>query len=276
MCFGVRDALETMRTLPHPDRVTVHGQLVHNPVVTDELDRRGFLQQSEHERQNALPQTPEVLITAHGVSHKVRNHLQKEGYKLHDTTCPLVRRAHKAALHYHNSGFFMVVVGREGHVEVEGLVGDLQNFTVVSELDQVRTYDAPKVAVVNQTTTRPDDLKLFHERVRALNPDREVVLVDTTCKPTRERQDSVTELLERVQALVVVGGANSNNTLQLGLKAQEKGLPWWRVADAGELRQEWFRNLRVVGLTAGTSTTDETVKEVARRLRSFRAALLSA
>ena len=245
MCFGVRDALETMRNLTDPQNVTVHGELVHNPVVTDELDARGFQRQSERER-HAAPSTEKVLITAHGVSNAARDKLESEGYELIDTTCPLVRRAHKAALHYHDRGYFLLVIGRRGHVEVEGLTGDLANFEVVSHPDQVKTYGHPRIAVINQTTTRPDVVEEFHRRVVKDNSQSEVKLVDTTCRPTRDRQDSVIELVRRVQGLVVVGGANSNNTLQLGLKAQEQGIPWWRVATAGEIRPEWFQNIRVI------------------------------
>ncbi len=268
MCFGVRDALETMRDISDPSAVTVHGELVHNPVVTDELTQRGFRQQSEQQR-SLKPETPEVLITAHGVSDKVRSHLLDEGYKVHDTTCPLVRRAHKAALHYHKRGYFLVLIGKRGHVEVDGLAGDLTRYEVISSLSEVQHYPFDQIAVVNQTTTRPDQLMQFHNRIRELNPNQDIQFVDTTCQPTKDRQTAVNDLIKRVQALVVVGGPNSNNTLQLGLRAQEEGIPWWRVSNAQELRAEWFRGLRIVGLTAGTSTTDETIKQVARTLRSF-------
>ena len=275
MCFGVRDALEMMRNLPHPEKVTVHGELVHNPVVTKELAHRGFQQQSESKR-NIHPKTSDVLITAHGVSNRKREQLENLGYHVHDTTCPLVRRAHKAALHYHNKGYHVVVVGKKGHVEVEGLVGDLERFSIVSSLEELERYSEDRIAIVNQTTTRPDLLKKFHLLIQGLNPDKEVQLVDTTCQPTRDRQDAVLELIKKVEALVVVGGPNSNNTLQLGLRAQERGIPWWRIASASELKEEWFEGLRIIGLTAGTSTTDETVQEVARVLRSFKSSRLSA
>lgn len=275
MCFGVRDALDMMRGLETPDRVTVHGELVHNPVVQTELMRRGFHQQKEVGRTVNIS-TPEVLITAHGVSDTRKRELIESGYTVHDTTCPLVRRAHKACLHYHNRGYFIVLVGRKGHVEVEGLAGDLINFEVVSKLDELRDYPHHKIAVVNQTTTRPDELRQFHRRLLALNPGKDVQLVDTTCKPTKDRQEALDDLLTRVQALVVVGGPNSNNTHQLGLRAAERGLPWWRVTTAGELRAEWFEGVRIVGLTAGTSTTDETLAEVARALRQLAAPRMTA
>lgn len=269
MCFGVKDALTTMRELDSPDQVTVYGELVHNPVVSAEIAQRGFRQQAETGRAD-LPPTSRVLVTAHGISLSERRRLIEAGKTLHDTTCPLVRRVHKTALHYHKLGYLVVVVGRHGHVEVEGLVGDLTRYRVVSRPEEAAAWpgDEP-IAVVNQTTIPPDQVQAVHRAIRQANPLRELVFQDTVCAPTRDRQEAVERLLDRVEALVVVGGPNSHNTLQLGQKAERRGKPWWRVTTAEDLRPEWFAGLRLVGLTAGTSTTDETVAEVRRRLRSL-------
>lgn len=267
MCFGVKDALTTMRQMEAPEAVTVFGELVHNPVVIEEMTARGFQQLSETGRD--IPTTKDVLITAHGISNATRERLESAGKTLRDTTCPLVRRVHKAALHYQNLGYTLVVLGRHGHVEVEGLVGDLRSFHLVSGPDEVQSWPEPRLAVVNQTTIPPDQVQEMHRRIRALNPKSEVVLVDTVCGPTRDRQNAVEQLVQKVEALVVVGGPKSHNTLQLGRKAELAGKPWWRVSCAAELRREWFLGLRLVGLTAGTSTTDETVAEVHRALRSM-------
>ncbi len=267
MCFGVKDALTMMRELPEPKDVTVYGELVHNPVVLDEMESRGFRQLSETDR--GVPETRQVLVTAHGISNTTRQRLESAGKVLLDTTCPLVRRVHKAALHYQNLGYTVVVVGRQGHVEVEGLVGDLDRHHVVSTPEEVRSWSDARLAVVNQTTIPPDQVQEVHRAIRALNFDRDLVFVDTVCGPTRDRQSAVERLVERVDALVVVGGPKSHNTLQLGRKAELRGKPWWRVSCAEELRREWFLGMRLVGLTAGTSTTDETVAEVHRRLRAL-------
>ena len=275
MCFGVKDALEAITALPEPSKVTIHGELVHNEVVTDRLDALGFHQQSESTRDISMA-TPEVVITAHGVSNKRKEELVNAGYQVHDTTCPLVRRVHKTALHYHSRGFHIVVVGREGHVEVEGLVGDLERYTVVSQSEDVTQIGTARIAVINQTTMPPQKLKQIHLAIQQANPESQVILSDTTCRPTRDRQKSVLALLERVEGLVVVGGSNSNNTLQLGQRASERGIPWWRVANISELKAEWFDGIRVLGLTAGTSTTDETVREVESYLRALKTTKLTA
>lgn len=268
MCFGVKDALNAMRELESPGEVTVYGELVHNPVVIDEIARRGFHQQSETGRET-IPSTSRVVVTAHGISGATKQRLEAAGKTLHDTTCPLVRRVHKTALHYQRSGYTLVVVGRHGHVEVEGLVGDLTRYRVISRPEEVRRWSDARIAVVNQTTIPPDHVQAVHRAIKETNPHAEIVFADTVCAPTRDRQEAVERLLDRVEALVVVGGPNSHNTLQLGEKAERRGKPWWRVTTAEELRPEWFEGLRLVGLTAGTSTTDETVAEVSRRLRAL-------
>jgi 4-hydroxy-3-methylbut-2-enyl diphosphate reductase len=266
MCFGVRDALTLVRGLDDPAGVTVHGELVHNEGVVRELDRRGFRRSGGR---TELPVTPRVVITAHGVSDRERQRLLDAGKQLIDATCPLVRRVHQAAQDLARRGYFVVVIGRPGHAEVEGIVGDLADCVVVPDEASARCYDAARVGVVCQSTTPP----ALAERVRAalerLNPDAEVRFVDTICKPTRDRQQAVVDLVGRVDALVVVGGKASNNTRQLAALAEARGLPVAHVRCADELDRDWLANFDIVGLTAGTSTPDETVEDVCRALETI-------
>lgn len=264
MCFGVKDALEMARQHPEPARVTIHGELVHNPQVNDDLYARGY--RVSGERARTIPETPEVMITAHGISHAERQRLTEAGKQLVDTTCPLVRRVHKTALLLHKQGYLIVVVGKPGHVEVQGLVGDLQRFVVWAGVGEVKRVEAERLAVLAQTTTQPGVYEAVLEEVRRLHPDREVRRVDTICGPTRERQAAAQELLGRVDAVVVVGGKTSNNTRALAGLAAQHGVPCQHVETADELDLDWARGYRIVGLTAGTSTPDEVIAAVHRRL----------
>ena len=264
MCFGVKDALELARRHPEPERVTIHGELVHNPQVQADLAARGYRQTAEHSR--GVPDSPEVMITAHGVSHRERQRLTEAGKLLVDTTCPLVRRVHKTALLLQRQGYFIVVVGKPGHVEVEGLVGDLERYAVWPTVESVARLEAPRLAVLSQTTTRPQVFEEVFAEVCRRHPDAEVRKVDTICAPTRERQTAAQELLDRVQAVVVVGGRTSNNTRALAQLAAQRGLPCQHVECAEELDLEWARGFRIVGLTAGTSTPDDVIQAVHRRL----------
>lgn len=264
MCFGVKDALEMARQYPDPSRVTIHGELVHNPQVNAELSGRGYQVSGELGRN--VPGTPAVMITAHGVSHVERQRLTEAGKEVIDTTCPLVRRVHKTALLLHKQGYHIVVVGKPRHVEVEGLVGDLERYVVWPDAGSVVRLEAPRLAVLAQTTTQPGVFDAVVASVERLHPDREVRRVDTICAPTRERQAAAQELMGRVDAVVVVGGKTSNNTRALAGLAAQCGLPCQHVETAEELDVEWARRFRIVGLTAGTSTPDEVIAAVHRRL----------
>src|SRR5262245_57797804 len=121
MCFGVRDALAAIDEVTTPHDATVHGELVHNEEVTRRLAARGFATLPETDR-GRIPLTAHVVITAHGVSHRERARLTGAGKSLIDTTCPLVTRVHEAAQALQREGYFVLVVGRPGHVEVEGIV----------------------------------------------------------------------------------------------------------------------------------------------------------
>jgi 4-hydroxy-3-methylbut-2-enyl diphosphate reductase len=262
MCFGVKDALEIAATIERPDDVTIHGDLVHNEEVLRQLSDRGFHMNTETDRHDAVPESPKMLVTAHGISDTERRRLREAGKQLIDTTCPLVRRVHLAAQNLHRRGFFVIVIGKRNHVEVQGIIEDLENFTVVQSVEEVGPYDAPKLGVICQSTTAPTDARRIRKEIESRNPDKEIRFVDTICDPTRVRQEAIRELLEKVEAVVVVGGRTSNNTKQLVHLAEKRGIPSLHVQSAEDLDPAWFEPFRVVGLTAGTSTLDSTIDEV--------------
>ena len=265
MCFGVKDAIERVMGLPQPEETAIYGQLVHNEEVLARLRERG-LTQLEEENRSAPAEKPWLVITAHGISDREKKELLERGKGLIDTTCPLVRRVHETAKHFAQCGYFVVVVGRADHVEVKGLVGDLPHYAVVGGPEEVRSWEVDRIAVICQTTTPPVLLEKIFEKIARKNFGKDLRFLDTICRPTRERQRAVEELLEEVEALVVVGGKNSNNTRQLKALAESKHVPSLQVETAAQLTPDWFRGFNVVGLTAGTSTLDETIEEVYRAL----------
>ena len=269
MCFGVRDALKILDGIEKPREVTIHGQLVHNEVVLSQLSNRGFHMVEETQRQK-LPQSEAVLITAHGISNRERERLENAGKKLIDTTCPLVRRVHEAAVRMQRDGYHVLLIGRIGHVEVRGIVEDLQCFDVIEAAAEAKTYSAQKLAILCQTTVAPRTVTAVRAAIIAANPHAEIRFVDTTCHPTKNRQTSVEKLIPLVETMVVVGGHNSNNTRELVELCRQRGLKTHLVRDANDLRSEWFRGISRVGLTAGTSTLDQTITEVHDWLRDFR------
>jgi 4-hydroxy-3-methylbut-2-enyl diphosphate reductase len=265
MCFGVRDALKAAESVPDPTRVTIHGELVHNPEVTRRLAEAGFRQAPEDGR-DADARTPLVLITAHGVSDRERGRLAASGKALIDATCPLVRRVHEAARQLEGEGRHVLLIGKPGHVEVRGVVEDLRHCEVIGDPDEVRTYRSRRLGVVCQTTMPPDVVEEICRRIRRLNPAADLRLVDTVCLPTRLRQQAMLDLVRRVDAVVVVGGRHSNNTSRLVEFCRQRGTPAHHVESSAGLGPSWFEGVATVGLTAGTSTLDETIDEVQRAL----------
>lgn len=272
MCFGVRDALKIIDAIGDPTQVTIHGELVHNPVVTRRLAEVGFRQLPEGGREVAAP-TPLVLITAHGVSDAERRRLEAAEKRLIDATCPLVRRVHEAAKALEAEGRHVLLIGKPGHVEVQGVVGDLGRCDVIGAVDQVRRYESRRLGIVCQTTMPPDVVVEVSDRIRLLNLEADIRLVDTVCLPTRMRQQAMHELIRRVDAVVVVGGRNSNNTRHLVELCRRYQTPAYRVESASDLEPEWFADLSTIGLTAGTSTLDETIEEVHQALERIGAAM---
>jgi 4-hydroxy-3-methylbut-2-enyl diphosphate reductase len=264
-CFGVRDALAAAEKTPKPHAVTIHGELVHNERVRARLEALGFHSESERDR-GGVPATPLVMITAHGVSDRERSRLEQNGKRLIDTTCPLVHRVHRAARILAAEGRHVLIIGRPGHVEVQGILEDLASGEAVANVEAVRLYPHARLGIVCQTTTPPRLAAAVNAAIRAANPAADIRFIDTICQPTRDRQDAVVRLLPLVDAMVVVGGKNSNNTRELAALCHDRGVPAYHVQTAADLDPEWFRGCRVVGLTAGTSTLDETIEEVREAL----------
>lgn len=273
VCFGVRDALKITEVVEQPVQVTVYGELVHNPLVRQHLRMRGFKQTAEGQRRNEIPDTPQVLITAHGISQRRKAELVRAGKQLVDTTCPLVNKAHGAAIRLRDQGYHVLLIGRPGHVEVQGITEDLDSFDVLPDANAVQTYDSKRLGIICQTTTPASLAQQIRAAVAQKNQHAEIKYIDTICQPTKDRQAAVEELLDHVQTVVVVGGENSNNTRQLVQHCRERGATAYHVQCADELDPQWFEGVEAVGLTAGTSTLPETIEDVYSRLIAIGASI---
>jgi 4-hydroxy-3-methylbut-2-enyl diphosphate reductase len=265
MCFGVRDALQVLAEVDRPEQVTIHGELVHNETVLVQLQARGFQMVGERER-DRLPATERVMITAHGVSQRERERLTAAGKELLDTTCPLVERAHQAAQKLQRQGRHVLVIGKPGHVEVQGVVEDLDSYDIVQRPEDVKTYPFSRLGIMCQTTTPERLVKDIRQAVAERNPHADIQFIDTVCHPTKDHQEAMEKLLDEVDVMVVVGGRNSNNTRQLVERCHERGVSAYHIQCADDLRPEWFAGVESVGLTAGTSTLDASINEVHQAL----------
>lgn len=265
MCFGVRDALRSLADVDRPERVTIHGELVHNETVLVQLQSRGFHMLGEKEREQ-IPATERVMITAHGVSQRERQRLSAAGKDLLDTTCPLVERAHQAAQRLQRQGCHVLVIGRPGHVEVQGIIEDLDSYTIIQSPEDVTIYPHARLGLMCQTTTPERLVRQIRAAVAAKNPHAELQFIDTVCHPTKDHQEALEKLLDVADLVIVVGGRNSNNTRQLVERCRERHVPAYHIQNAADLKPEWFAGVTTVGLTAGTSTLDETIHEVRQAL----------
>jgi 4-hydroxy-3-methylbut-2-en-1-yl diphosphate reductase len=293
ICFGVRDAIAQAERLAAEGPLTILGELVHNPIVRERLRARGIREAAldptdlasdskskvGQENLTALSRqvsTRRVLITAHGASDARRAELRAAGLEIADGTCPLVQHAHEQLRRLVAAGFFPVVIGKQGHVEVAGLIGDFPEAVVLSSREDVAQLPTRhRYGIISQTTQPIDFVREMVDLVRRAHPASEVRFVDTVCKPTKDRQSALRGLIESADAIVVVGGRESNNTRQLVETCRRAGKMAFHIERANELLPQWFANVQTVGLTAGTSTLPETMQDVYERLQEISAAQIN-
>ena len=266
MCFGVRDAITLARHEAQQHPVTVLGDLVHNETVLADLRDRGV----RVERDLDAVGTETVMITAHGASERRIASVRERGHRVIEATCPLVRFAHAKIQELARAGCHPVIVGQREHVEVRGLVEDLEAFDVVlteAEIDAL----APRArfGVASQTTQPEARVAALVARLRSRFPEAEVRVAETVCLPTRQRQRAAEELAQQSTVVVVIGGAHSNNTRELARTCGRFCRRVHQVQTAADLSPDWFHADDVVGITAGTSTPDLLIAGVEQRLREW-------
>ena len=271
LCFGVRDAIAEAERLARKGPLTILGELVHNPIVRSRLASHG-VREGRLDQPHIAPVAGRVMITAHGASDSAREAWRSSGAEVADGTCPLVRHAHEQLRLLVAQGYAPVVIGKRGHVEVKGLTGDFPNACVIeTEADIATLPSLSRYGVIAQTTQPIEHVLALVDAIRRSRPGIEVRFIDTVCQPTKNRQNALRKLLAECDTIVVVGGRNSNNTLQLVAAATVAGLKVFHIESPVELTPEWFRDSRIVGLTAGTSTLKETVAAVHARLERIAA-----
>jgi 4-hydroxy-3-methylbut-2-enyl diphosphate reductase len=266
MCFGVRDAIALAHEQAKAGPLTILGDLVHNATVSSDLRARGIA--IAHDVSEV--RTPTVMVTAHGASARVLARTRALGLEVVEATCPLVHVAHKAVHALVRDGYHPVIVGQRGHVEVRGLTGDLERFDVVLDDEDVLALEPhPRIGVAAQTTQPIVKVRHIVELIKRRFPDSLVRFVDTVCRPTKDRQIAASDLARQSDVVVVIGGANSNNTRELVETCRRHCPQVYHVQTYADLRPGWFADVRTVGITAGTSTPDAVIDQVDQRIREF-------
>jgi len=256
-CSGVRNAVALVANEARRGRVAVLGELVHNETVNAALRAAGVQLTGNLDALNA----DTVIVTPHGLSDTKLARVRERVPRV--ATCPLVRRAHRAMRELVAAGFHPVVIGQRGHVEVRGLTEDLAEFDVVLTKEDVRLLPPRwRYGVIAQTTQPVERVQQLLDAIRRRFAESEVRFVDTVCRPTKLRRAAAIALAQHCDAVVVIGGARSNNTRELATTCARCCRRVFRVESAGELNASWFDDAETIGITAGTSTPDEVIEAV--------------
>ena len=266
MCFGVRDAIAL--ALRHADSapLTILGDLVHNPTVLAALSDKGIATAGHVSDVG----TQTVMITAHGASARALAATRARGLDIVEATCPLVHVAHRAIRALVRDGYHPVIIGQRHHVEVLGMTEDLDDFHVVlRDHDVEELAGHPRLGVAAQTTQPVERVRHLVALIRRRWPQADVRFTDTVCEPTKQRQLAAVRMALQSDVVIVVGGANSNNTRELVNTCSEHCSRVHHVQTEADLRAEWFTAAATVGITAGTSTPDAVIDSIDLRIREL-------
>lgn len=271
-CAGVERAIEIVnRALDrYGAPVYVRHEIVHNKRVVETLRARGavFVQELDD-----IPDGAVTVFSAHGVSEAVENTAEERGLPVIDATCPLVTKVHIEGRRHANQGQEVIMIGHNGHPEVEGtrgrIPGGVQVVSNIDDVDALEVKDPEQLAFVTQTTLSVDDTRDIIERLRSRFPAIEGPDLKDICYATQNRQQSVRDLSKRVDLLLVVGAQNSSNSNRLKEIGTETDINSYLIDDADALNEEWLDGVNTIGITAGASAPEELIEELLERLASL-------
>lgn len=251
--------------------IYVRHEVVHNKFVVESLKARGAVFVDELDQ---VPDDNIVIFSAHGVSKAVRDEASRRGLKVFDATCPLVTKVHLEVLRYSRDGMECVLIGHDGHPEVEGTMGQYDNRSggaiyLVESPDDVaslKVKNPEKLAFVTQTTLSMDDTSVVIDALRQHFPNITGPKKDDICYATQNRQDAVKTLAAESKLVLVVGSVNSSNSNRLRELAERMGATAHLIDNADEIDASWLINVESVGVTAGASAPEVLVNQVIERL----------
>ncbi len=269
-CAGVDRAVVTVEKALelYGPPVYVRKEIVHNRYVVDTLAARGAVFVSETDE---VPEGAVVVFSAHGVAPVVHEQAAARHLRTIDATCPLVTKVHNEARRFADEGYRILLIGHEGHEEVEGTMGEAPEvMTLVEGPDAVADLDLAedeKVVWLSQTTLSVDETMQTVEALQERLPGLVSPPSDDICYATQNRQVAVKAVAPRSDVLIVVGSANSSNSVRLLEVGLQVGAPvGYRVDTAAELQPEWFDGAATIGLTSGASVPEILVRDVIARL----------
>lgn len=271
-CAGVDRAIEIVeRALAlFGAPIYVRHEVVHNRFVVERLRAAGavFI-----EDLNEVPAGATLIFSAHGVAQSVRQEAATRGFQVFDATCPLVTKVHMEVVRHRKNNTECILIGHAGHPEVEGTMGQCRDgmYLVETPADVARLQvrDASNLAFVTQTTLSMDDTARVIDALRARFPAIKGPRKDDICYATQNRQDAVRALAQECDAVLVVGSRNSSNSNRLREVAETLGVRAYMIDGPEDIAQEWLRDVKQVGVTAGASAPETLVLAVVAQLQAW-------
>jgi len=268
-CAGVERAIEIVEKAleKYGPPIYVRHEIVHNRHVVERLRAKGAVFVDDLDE---IPRGSVTIFSAHGVSSAVEDAALKRDLPVIDATCPLVSKVHSEGQRYAGQTREIILVGHEGHPEIEGTMGRINGrvhlISTAAEVAALNVSDPSKLAYITQTTLSVDDTRAVIDALRARFPD--IVGPDTKdiCYATQNRQRAVRALAQHADVVLVVGAANSSNSNRLREIAAEQGVAAYLIADADALQPRWLEGADTVGITAGASAPEELVQRLIDRL----------
>ncbi|MGA2758009.1 MAG: 4-hydroxy-3-methylbut-2-enyl diphosphate reductase [Solirubrobacteraceae bacterium] len=269
-CAGVDRAVVTVeRALAsYGPPVYVRKEIVHNKHVVEQLRARGAI---FVESETEVPEGSVTVFSAHGVAPSVHENAKARRLRTIDATCPLVTKVHVEARRFAAEGYMVVLVGHDGHEEVEGTMGEAPDNMVLvqteQDVDELELADPEKVAYISQTTLSVDETRGIIERLRERFPAIVGPRTDDICYATTNRQAAVRRLATECDLVLVIGSRNSSNSLRLVEVARDYGAQAHLIDNAGELDEAWLEGVRTLGISSGASAPEELVAELVENFR---------
>ena len=265
-CAGVDRAVQTVEEAleEHGAPIYVRKEIVHNKHVVEQLAERGAIFVEE---ETEVPEGEIVVFSAHGVAPAVHERAAQRKLRTIDATCPLVTKVHVEARKFAEDGYTIVLVGHEGHEEVEGTAGEAPHAVQLIDGDEdiqnAKVKDPEKVIWLSQTTLSVDETMETVVKLRERFPKMHNPPSDDICYATQNRQVAIKKVGAESDLVIVVGSANSSNTVRLVEVALDAGAKAaYRVDDSSEIKDEWFEGVTSVGVTSGASVPEDLVEEV--------------
>ena len=275
-CAGVDRAIEIVnRALDlFGAPIYVRHEVVHNRFVVNFLRERGAVFVNELDE---IPDGSIVIFSAHGVSKVVEKVAQARGLRVFDAVCPLVKKVHMEVLYHSKKGSECILVGHEGHPEVEGTMGqfdkskggDIYLVGNTKDVESLQVRNPDTLAYVTQTTLSMDDTALVITALKQKYPNISGPKKSDICYATQNRQDAVRQLAKECDIVFVVGSSNSSNSNRLKELAERSGVDSYLVDCVDQIQSNWVKDKKVVGITAGASAPDELVQQVINKLKEF-------